>query len=161
MVRTMQPQDQPPTSPPPGWYPDPHVPGQQRWWDGHTWAQPTSAVPAAVATGGGTDERTLAILTHVLGIFTGFLGPLVVYLVARPDQRYAKHHAAESLNFQLTFLIAWIVAIVSIFVLIGLVLIPLVWVGALVLEIMAAVAASRGEWYRYPVNIRMVSGAVG
>jgi uncharacterized Tic20 family protein len=51
------------------------------------------------------------------------------------------------------------------FVLIGFVLIfvlPLaIWIGALVLGIQAAMAANRGEWYRYPVSIRMVSGAAG
>ena len=26
-------------SPPPGWYPDPHDPRSQRWWDGATWTQ--------------------------------------------------------------------------------------------------------------------------
>lgn len=36
-------------------------------------------------------------------------------------------------------------------------LLLLVWVGQLVLQILAAVAASRYEWYRYPVNIRFVS----
>ena len=30
---------------PPGWYPDPQVPGQQRYWDGTAWTQ--SAAPAA------------------------------------------------------------------------------------------------------------------
>ena len=33
---------------------------------------------------------------------------------------------------------------------------PIVAIGSLVLYIMAAVAANRGEWYRYPVNIRFV-----
>jgi uncharacterized Tic20 family protein len=36
-----------------------------------------------------------------------------------------------------------------------------VLIGAFVLEIVAAVAANRGEWYRYPVNLRLVPGAVG
>ena len=29
------------TSPDPGWYPDPHVPQQMRWWDGTTWTEDT------------------------------------------------------------------------------------------------------------------------
>jgi len=158
----MQPQDQP-ASPPPGWYPDPDVPGRQRWWDGQGWGQPapTGQVAPAVASGSVADERSLAILTHVLGIFTGFLGPLVIYLVAKPEQRFAKHHAAESLNFQLTVLIGWVVAWVLALALVGFILMPVLWIGALVFEILAAVAANKGEWYRYPITIRMVSGAVG
>jgi len=29
------------TSPAPGWYPDPHVPQQMRWWDGSAWTDDT------------------------------------------------------------------------------------------------------------------------
>jgi uncharacterized RDD family membrane protein YckC len=29
------------TSPAPGWYPDPHVPHQMRWWDGAAWTDDT------------------------------------------------------------------------------------------------------------------------
>jgi hypothetical protein len=33
--------------PPAGWYPDPQVPGQQRYWDGTQWTQTAPAAPAA------------------------------------------------------------------------------------------------------------------
>lgn len=151
----------PPSNPPPGWYPDPAVPGRHRWWDGQAWGiDAPTAVPYG-HTSSIQDEKNLAVLSHVLGIFTGFLGPLIIFLMAKPDQPYAKHHAAESLNFQITLMLASIVTIALCFVLIGFVLLPVVVIGAFVLEILAAVAASRGEWYRYPVNIRMVSGAQG
>lgn len=170
------PQQQPPASPPPGWYPDPQ--GVTRWWDGTAWGQaappapqapfaPTSPASVPVPTGGNgpwavpQDERTLAVLAHVLCIFFGILGPLVIYLIARPEQRFAKHHSAEALNFSITVFIGLVVSALLILVLIGIVLFFVVVIGALVLNVVAAVAANRGEWYRYPINIRMVSGAVG
>ena len=41
-------------------------------------------------------------------------------------------------------------------VLIGALLLPVVFTGALVFAILAAVAANRHELYRYPVNWRLV-----
>jgi hypothetical protein len=31
--------NQPPTSPPPGWYLDPGGSSRHRWWDGHQWTE--------------------------------------------------------------------------------------------------------------------------
>ncbi len=140
-----------PQSPPPGWYPDPQ--GVTRWWDGQQWGQP------APVGGGGADPKTMAVLAHVLGILTGFLGPLIIYLVNGDKDRYVRHHSAEALNFQLTVLIAYLVSFVLMIVLIGFLLFFVVWVLSIVFCIQAAIAANRGEWYRYPINIRMVSGA--
>jgi uncharacterized Tic20 family protein len=153
-----------PQQTPPGWYPD--ADGVQRWWDGTQWTDSTAAAhmpvtPVAATRSGAQDEKGLAVLAHVLGIFTSFVGPLVMYLVAKPDQPFLKHHSAEALNFSLTVMIAYVVAGVAIIVVIGIILVPVVWVTALVLHIMAAMAANRGEWYRYPINIRFVQGAVG
>ena len=142
--------------PPPGWYPDQQ--GAMRWWDGQQWGA-TAPVPAT--TGGGTDPKTLAMLAQLLGIFIGFLGPLIIYLVSGDSDRFVKHHSAEALNFHLTVLIGYMVSFVLMLVLIGFLLFFVIWILALVFSIQATIAANRGEWYRYPINIRMVSGAVG
>lgn len=152
--------EQPSGSPPPGWYPNPDGSGQQRWWDGSQWGiAASSSVPATA--GSFDDERGMATLAQVLPIFTSFLGPLVIWFVARPDQPFVKHHAAEALNFQITVSIAAFVSALLILVLVGLVLLPIVVIGALVFQIIAALAANRGEWYRFPISLRLVPGARG
>lgn len=153
---------------PAGWYPDGQ--GSTRWWDGTQWGQMAPAespVPATIpgaapaAASSIQDEKTLAVLAQALSIFTGFVGPLVIYLIAKPDQPFAKHHATEALNFQITVTIAVFVSALLMLVLIGLLLLPIVVIGALIFEVMASLAASRGEWYRYPVSLRLVPGAQG
>ncbi|MFD8232029.1 DUF2510 domain-containing protein [Streptomyces sp. NPDC059696] len=56
-------------TPPPGWYPDPHAPHRQRWWDGTAWTEHRSApgAPAAPPPGGDTAGRTKAIALTAAG----------------------------------------------------------------------------------------------
>ena len=80
-----------------------------------------------------------------------------------------RHHAVESVNFQITMLIGWMMGLVCIVsglmlivpLVLGVVILPVVLVQSVVFPILAAQAASRGEWYRYPINLRLVPGAVG
>lgn len=109
------------------------------------------------------DERTLAMLCHLLAIFTGFLGPLILWLVRKDTSPFIDHHGREALNFQITvFIITFglsMVTAVLMLVLIGIFLVPVILVLvilAFVAEIMACVAANRGEWHRYPFTIRLV-----
>lgn len=102
------------------------------------------------------EERTWAIVGHLLGLVVGFLGPLVIWLIYRGRGPYLEDQVKESLNFQITLVIAYIVAAILTPFGIGLLLLVAVWVTQLVFQIMAAVAASRYQWYRYPVSIRFV-----
>lgn len=59
-------------------------------------------------------------------------------------------------------MIAWFVAMFVGFLTcgVGMALFPLLFIGEVVLAITAGQAASRGEWYRYPFSIRMVSSGL-
>ncbi len=128
-------------------YPPAYGPG------GHGYQMPAGAYGPRP----GTDDTTMAMLAHLLGFLTWFIGPLVLYLAKKDDSPYVRAQAAEALNFQLTLMIAYLVSWVLAFVLIGFLLMLVVWIGSIILMIMAAVAANRGENYRYPMNIRFVS----
>jgi uncharacterized Tic20 family protein len=157
----------------PGWYPDPEAPQRQRWWDGARWTEHIDStgygpvVPRAPMSP--ESARQWAMLAHLsafAGLIIGFsfLGPLVVYLIKKDEDAFVADQAREALNFNLSallyFAVAGILTFVLIFVIIGLLFIPLILamaVGWVVLVIVAAVAANRGQAYRYPLTIRFVS----
>ncbi|MGH4025979.1 MAG: DUF4870 domain-containing protein [Pseudonocardiaceae bacterium] len=100
-----------------------------------------------------------AHLSAILGAWLAlaFLGPLVVYLLKRDEHPFIAMHAREALNFNISVLIYAIVGVILLFVLIGFVILPLIGIAWLALTIVAAVKASNGENFRYPLTIRFVS----
>jgi uncharacterized Tic20 family protein len=104
----------------------------------------------------GPDDTTWAVLAHVLGIFFSFIPPLVVLLAKGQSSGFVRDQAVEALNFQITVILAYIVSAILIILVIGLVMLFAVGVASLILAVLAAIAASRGEAYRYPVNLRII-----
>jgi len=102
------------------------------------------------------DDCNLAMLAHLLGIFTSFVGALIVWLVKKNDSPFVAQEGAEALNFQITVAIGWIVATMLSTILIGFLLYPVLLIGNLVFCILAAVSASKGQGYRYPFTLRLV-----
>jgi len=100
----------------------------------------------------------LAALTGFIGIpFGNLLGPLIIWLVKRAEMPLVDQHGKESLNFQITVTIAMLISGALCFVLIGFLLVPIVYLGALILTIMAAVKVSNGNMaYKYPLTIRLL-----
>lgn len=115
--------------------------------------------PAEPAGGGlesNKDARTMAMLCHLLAIFTSFLGPLIIWLVKKDEYSYVDEQGKEALNFQITVVLASFVAGLLTFVCIGVVLLPAIWIVDIVFCIIAAVAVNKGEHYRYPLSLRLI-----
>ncbi len=117
-------------------------------------------LPAAPAL---TNVRSWAALCHasaLLGVFLHFpghlMGPLIVWLVKRGDAPEIDAHGKEALNFQISMLIYNIVAAVFCLILIGFVFLAILWVLNAVFVIIAAIQASDGKFYRYPMTIRFI-----
>jgi uncharacterized membrane protein len=120
------------------------------------------------------DERTMATLAHALQVVGWWIAPLIIFLVNRKS-RFVSFHALQALLLQIAnlivmagFVVLWFVMIfatiaqqsadknappVALFV-----LMPIVWLGfmgmwtfVLVIAIVYAVRAGRGEWANYPL----------
>ncbi|HNB58984.1 MAG TPA: DUF4870 domain-containing protein [Phycisphaerales bacterium] len=114
-----------------------------------------------------SDQRTFATVLHLAPMIVALLGAgfiglpaivsLVLWKVRNNDSTFLDDHGKETLNFQISMLIYWLVAGVLCTVLIGLALLPVVWLLQLIGGIMACAAASRGEFFRYPMTLRIIA----
>jgi len=121
--------------------------------------QPTGPVPDQKEK----DSRLWGTLCHLSALagcvipFAGcVVGPLVVWLLKREEFPFVDDQGKEAVNFQITMLIAGVVAFMSVFVLIGFVLLPAVGLFDLVMIVIASMKANEGERYRYPVSLRLI-----
>ncbi len=123
------------------------------------------------ANGGDHDQNNLAVGCHLLG-FLGLLvplgnilGPLALWLIKREGNPFVDDQGREAVNFQISFSLWGIIAVTLSLVLVWTVIIPVLAVVALVIlaiiwvvtMILAAVRTSRGEAYRYPFTLRLLS----
>ena len=91
-----------------------------------------------------SDEKTMGLLAHLLGIFTGFVGPLIIWLMKKDQSPYVDAQGKESLNFQLSILIYCFPTC------------GLAGIFGLIMAIIASIKANDGIVYRYPLAIRFI-----
>lgn len=112
------------------------------------------------------EDRTWAVGAHLasvagwVGVPMGhILAPLIVWLIKREESEYVRVQALESLNFQVSMTIyafgAGILALTIIGLVVAIPLLLALVIGDVVFAIIGAIAASRGESYRYPLTIRL------
>ncbi len=129
----------------------------------------------APAIGAPTDEeKRWAMFAHIsilvgglvtygwAASFGSFVGPLFIYIVQKDKMPFVADQAKEALNFGITLTLAcFVLLMLTIFSLgIGaLITIPafmVIGIAALILVIVAAIKASEGVAYRYPITFRIV-----
>ena len=116
----------------------------------------TKRGPAYTGPAPSKDDQTMAMLAHLLGILIGFLGPLIIWLIKKDQSPFVDDQGKEALNFQITLIIGYVIGGATSVICIGFVILPAVWIAGLILAIMGAMAASKGEAYRYPLTLRLV-----
>lgn len=112
------------------------------------------------------EARQWAMLAQLGTLVTGFIAPLVVYLLYKDRNRFVRFHAAEALNLAITTFIAIFALsiVLSILTVItfgfGGILFPLAFtpgIYAFVVAIIGGIRANNGIWWPYPLNIRFLS----
>jgi uncharacterized Tic20 family protein len=110
-----------------------------------------------------SEERNWSVAAHLSALAALFIplghliGPLAVWLIKRREMPMVDRQGKEALNFQITVTLASFACGFLVFIGIGLVLLFALLVADAVLVVMAAVKASRGEEFRYPFTLRLIS----
>lgn len=115
----------------------------------------TESLPPAPLTPS-SEDRMLAMLCHLGGLFTGFIVPLIIWIVKKDTSPFVDDQGKESLNFQLSLLIYYLVSAIAILAFIGFFMLLGLLVFETIVIIMASVAANQGQPYRYPLTIRFI-----
>lgn len=120
----------------------------------------TTPPPAPLNYSGGAapskDETNMATLIYILCIFTGFIGPLIVWLLKKENSSFVDDQGKEVLNWCITVVLAYIACVILMFVIIGIFLMPIVGLCHLIFTIIGAVKANKGIAYRYPFALRLL-----
>jgi uncharacterized Tic20 family protein len=108
-------------------------------------------------------DRTWAMLAHlsalaglVVWIAGCVLGPLAVWISRRDQSAFVAEHAREALNFNITVALAAVVCLLLMLVFVGFILGAALFIAWLVLTLIAAIKASEGAPYRYPISLRLI-----
>jgi uncharacterized protein len=122
------------------------------------------------------DDKLWGMLAHLAGGLFNWLGALIVFLIKKDQSAFLRHHTMESLNFQITMVIGWVVVFILsccmqcvggfaalggelLYYFVKLVaLSPFFLLGAvnLVLSLLQGLKAKNGEWSTYPFAIRLI-----
>ena len=103
------------------------------------------------------DDKNIATVTHLGGTVFSFIPALIVWILKKDDSAYIADQAKEALNFQITVLIAQFIAGILAIILIGFLFMGIIWILNVVFCIIAAIASSKGETYRYPLCLRLIN----
>ena len=108
------------------------------------------------------DERMWGMLCHLTAFsgliipFGWILGPLIVWLIKKEEMPFVDDQGKESLNFQLTMFIAFVISAILMFVVIGFLFIGILYIYEIIVLIIASIKANEGVLYRYPYTIRFI-----
>ena len=108
------------------------------------------------------DERNTAMACHLVS-FLGYLIPpfdivaiILIWSSKKDQSAFVREHGTEALNYQISYYIYLLISLILTFVLIGFVMLAALTIFDITVTIIAAIKASNGERYRYPLTIRFV-----
>ncbi len=108
------------------------------------------------------EEKQMGMFIHLSRLLDAFAFPIgaVVTIVLWQTQKdkmpALDAHGKNATNWMISSLIYMFVSLPLMFVLIGFLLVPVIWVLMIVFPIIAGIKANNGELWEYPLTIKFI-----
>jgi uncharacterized protein len=115
--------------------------------------------PAALQT---AEEKQMGMFLHLSQLANviifplGIILPIVIWQMQKDKMPALDAHGKEAVNWMISETIYLIVSIIALFLIIGIVLLPVVALLGIIFPIIGAVKANNGELWRYPLAIKFI-----
>lgn len=112
-----------------------------------------------------SDQKTYALFMHLSLLATHFIpfalviAPLIMWQIKKSDSPYLDDQGREVVNFQLSLFLYSLAIIPLAIITLGaaaVILVPAVYILGIVGMIKGAIAANKGEYFRYPATMRLI-----
>jgi hypothetical protein len=111
----------------------------------------------------GMNEKNFIILMHIsqfagyIAPMLGFLLPLIMWLTNKDKNSFIDEHGRNIINWLISLVIYAAIAGFLCLILIGFVLLGILAILAIIFPIIAAIKASNGEIWEYPLSIKFLN----
>ncbi|MEX6085721.1 DUF4870 domain-containing protein [Staphylococcus sp. IVB6227] len=102
------------------------------------------------------NEKTMAMIMWILTFFTGFVGPLIVWLIKKDESAYLNQQGKNYINYMISYGLYGIGALILTIVLIGYLLLFVLSIVCIVYSILAIISVNKGEDYVVPFTIEII-----
>ncbi len=102
------------------------------------------------------EDKSQAKLGHILNGFFPLVGGLIIWLMGKDKSTFIDDQGKEMVNWGITIAFGYVAAGILSFTGIGLLLYPVLWIGAIIFGFIAGGKAGEGEKYRYPFAVRLI-----
>ncbi|SCS69070.1 DUF4870 domain-containing protein [Staphylococcus caeli] len=102
------------------------------------------------------NDKTMAMLIWILNIFTGFIGPLIIWLMKKDESEYLNKQGKNYLNYAISYSIYIIASLILTIILIGYIPLFILSVAGFVYAIIGIITVNKGEDFVVPLTIEII-----
>lgn len=97
-----------------------------------------------------------AMAGFIIPFVGNILGPMLIWMLKKDEYSLVADQGKESMNFQIMMSLLYVASALLLFLVLGLLLLIGLGAYSLVMITIAIVKTGKGEFYRYPISVRLI-----